>query len=69
MRNRLFLVLALAVLLGGGLAFATYNAINSQPAKTVNATAPAKVDSKSATAKPNTPASAPAKARTRIAGW
>ena len=37
MRNRLFLVLALAVLLGGGLAFATYNAINSQPAKTVNA--------------------------------
>src|SRR6516164_1556408 len=37
MRNRLFLVLALAVLMGGGLAFATYNAINGQPAKTVNA--------------------------------
>jgi pilus assembly protein CpaB len=37
MRNRLFLVLALAVLLGGGLAFATYNAINGQPVKTVNA--------------------------------
>jgi pilus assembly protein CpaB len=37
MRNRLFLVLALAVLMGGGLAFATYNAINGQPAKMVNA--------------------------------
>src|SRR6516225_2901330 len=37
MRNRLFLVLALAVLMGGGLAFATYNAINGQPPKTVNA--------------------------------
>jgi pilus assembly protein CpaB len=37
MRNRLFLVLALAVLMGGGLAFATYNAINGQPSKTVNA--------------------------------
>jgi pilus assembly protein CpaB len=37
MRNRLFLVLVLAVVLGGGLAFATYNAINGQPVKTVNA--------------------------------
>jgi pilus assembly protein CpaB len=37
MRNRLFLVLALAVVMGGGLAFATYNAINGQPVKTVNA--------------------------------
>jgi pilus assembly protein CpaB len=37
MRNRLFLVLALAVLMGGGLAFATYNAINGQPVKTVTA--------------------------------
>ncbi len=37
MRNRLFLVLALAVMLGGGLAYATYNAINGQPVKTVNA--------------------------------
>src|SRR5215471_2852238 len=37
MRNRLFAVLALAILLGGGLAFATYNAINNQPVKTVAA--------------------------------
>jgi len=37
MRNRLFLVLVLAVVLGGGLAYATYNAINAQPVKTVNA--------------------------------
>jgi len=37
MRNRLFLVLVLAVMLGGGLAYATYNAINAQPVKTVNA--------------------------------
>jgi pilus assembly protein CpaB len=37
MRNRLFLVLALAILMGGGLAFATYNAINGQPVKTVTA--------------------------------
>jgi pilus assembly protein CpaB len=37
MRNRLFLVFALAILMGGGLAFATYNAINGKPAKTVNA--------------------------------
>ena len=37
MRNRLFMVFALAILMGGGLAYATYNAINGQPAKTVNA--------------------------------
>jgi pilus assembly protein CpaB len=37
MRNRLFMVLVLAVLLGGGLAYATYNAINAQPVKTVSA--------------------------------
>jgi pilus assembly protein CpaB len=37
MRNRIFAVLALAVLLGGGLAYGTYNAINGQPVKTVNA--------------------------------
>jgi Flp pilus assembly protein CpaB len=29
MRNRIFAVLAVAVLAGGGLAFATYNAMNS----------------------------------------
>ncbi|HYT75437.1 MAG TPA: Flp pilus assembly protein CpaB [Vicinamibacterales bacterium] len=37
MRNRIFAVLALAVLAGGGLAYGTYNAINAQPVKTVNA--------------------------------
>jgi len=37
MRNRIFAVLAIAVLAGGGLAYATYNAINGQPVKTVNA--------------------------------
>jgi pilus assembly protein CpaB len=37
MRNRIFGVLALAVLAGGGLAYATYNAINGQQPKTVNA--------------------------------
>ncbi len=37
MRNRIFAVLALAVLMGGGLAYGTYNAINAQPVKTVNA--------------------------------
>ena len=36
MRNRLFAVLALAVLAGGGLAYGTYNAINTQPVKTVS---------------------------------
>jgi pilus assembly protein CpaB len=37
MRNRIFAVLAIAVLAGGGLAYGTYNAINAQPVKTVNA--------------------------------
>jgi pilus assembly protein CpaB len=37
MRNRIFAVLALAVLAGGGLAYGTYNAINAQPVKTVAA--------------------------------
>ena len=35
MRNRIFAVLALAVIAGGGLAYATFNVINSQPVKTV----------------------------------
>ena len=37
MRNRIFAVLTLAVLAGGGLAYGTYNAINGQPVKTVTA--------------------------------
>jgi pilus assembly protein CpaB len=37
MRNRIFAVLALAILAGGGLAYGTYNAINAQPTKTVSA--------------------------------
>ena len=37
MRNRIFAVLALAILTGGGLAYGTFNAINSQPVKTVAA--------------------------------
>jgi pilus assembly protein CpaB len=37
MRNRIFAVLALAVLAGGGLAYGTYNAISTQPVKTVSA--------------------------------
>jgi pilus assembly protein CpaB len=37
MRNRIFAVLALAVLAGGGLAYGTYNVINAQPVKMVNA--------------------------------
>ncbi|HET7699174.1 MAG TPA: Flp pilus assembly protein CpaB [Vicinamibacterales bacterium] len=37
MRNRIFAVLALAVIAGGGLAYGTYNAINTQPVKTVTA--------------------------------
>jgi len=37
MRNRIFAVLALAILAGGGLAYGTYNAINAQPVKTVTA--------------------------------
>ena len=36
MRNRIFAVLALAVLAGGGLAYGTYNFINNQPVKTVS---------------------------------
>ena len=36
MRNRLFAVLALAIVAGGGLAYATFNAINTQPVKTVS---------------------------------
>jgi pilus assembly protein CpaB len=35
MRNRIFAVFALAIAAGGGLAYATFNAINSQPVKTV----------------------------------
>jgi pilus assembly protein CpaB len=35
MRNKFFAVLVLAVTTGGGLAFATYNYMNSQPAQTV----------------------------------
>jgi pilus assembly protein CpaB len=34
MRSRIFAVLAIAILAGGGLAFATYNMINAQPVKT-----------------------------------
>src|SRR5829696_4524756 len=37
MRNRIFAVLALAILAGGGLAYGTFNAINTQPVKTVAA--------------------------------
>jgi pilus assembly protein CpaB len=37
MRNRIFMVLALAIVAGGGLAYATFNAINTQPVKTVTA--------------------------------
>jgi pilus assembly protein CpaB len=37
MRNRIFAVLALAVLAGGGLAYGTYNAINTQSVKSVAA--------------------------------
>src|SRR6267142_4200930 len=37
MRNRIFAVLALAIVAGGGLAYGTYNVINAQPAKTVSA--------------------------------
>ena len=31
MRSRIFAVLAIAILAGGGLAYGTYNVINSQP--------------------------------------
>ena len=37
MRNRIFAVLALAVIAGGGLAYGTYNAISNQPVTTVAA--------------------------------
>ena len=37
MRNRIFAVFALAIVAGGGLAYATFNAINTQPVKTVSA--------------------------------
>jgi pilus assembly protein CpaB len=37
MRNRIFAVLLLAIVAGGGLAYGTYNAINSKPPTTVNA--------------------------------
>lgn len=37
MRNRIFAVLVLAIVAGGGLAYGTYNVINGQPAKTVAA--------------------------------
>ena len=33
MRNRIFAVLAIAVLAGGGLAYGTYNLVNNQPAQ------------------------------------
>ncbi len=36
MRNRIFAVLAIAVLAGGGLAYGTYNAINAKPVVTTN---------------------------------
>ena len=34
MRNRIFAVLAIAILAGGGLAYGTYNLVQNQPAKT-----------------------------------
>jgi pilus assembly protein CpaB len=37
MRNRIFAVLAFAILAGGGLAYATFNAMNNQQVKTVSA--------------------------------
>jgi pilus assembly protein CpaB len=36
MRNRIFAVLAIAVLAGGGLAYGTYNFVNNQPPKVVD---------------------------------
>jgi pilus assembly protein CpaB len=36
MRNRIFAVLAIAVLAGGGLAYGTYNMMQNQPVKTVS---------------------------------
>src|SRR3954453_14223009 len=35
MRNRIFAVLAIAILAGGGLAYGTYNMMNNQPVNTV----------------------------------
>ena len=35
MRNRLFAVIAIAILTGGGLAYGTYNMMQNQPVKTV----------------------------------
>ena len=35
MRNRIFAVLAVAILAGGGLAYGTYNMMQNQPVKTV----------------------------------
>jgi pilus assembly protein CpaB len=37
MRSRIFAVLAIAVLAGGGLAYGTYNFMNNQPVQTANA--------------------------------
>ena len=37
MRNRIFAVLALAILAGGGLAYGTYNFMQNQPVKSVSA--------------------------------
>jgi pilus assembly protein CpaB len=37
MRNRVFAVLAIAILAGGGLAYGTYNFVQNQPAQTVHA--------------------------------
>ena len=36
MRNRIFAVLAIAILAGGGLAYGTYNFMQAQPAKSVS---------------------------------
>ncbi len=36
MRNRIFAVIAIAILAGGGLAYGTYNFMQNQPVKTVN---------------------------------
>ena len=37
MRNRIFAVIAIAILAGGGLAYATYNFVQRQPARTAEA--------------------------------
>jgi len=36
MRNRIFAVLAIAIIAGGGLAYATYNFVNNKPARQAN---------------------------------